>query len=315
MYLEGASVIYWSQTEGEYYHKPLSFSTRGGPSRIPGQSRRTLEGMRTRMIVSSRRAVRPALCLLVLTLIAGCVHVGSPFRQYAIPPSAPPVDDILADLAANDGAIAGFRAAGAFIVETPEITKRRFQGRVVYQRPHDLSLRGNHPVLGTRIFEMECRGDAWVIDIPSENQRFAGHGAAEFDGVEGVSVTPFDIAREVFFQEDWEAVAPDQVEMLRYSPRTQSAVLVVTRPDGFRRRIEVAGAPWVVTRSSLYTPEGELLSEVERGEYREVDGFRVASRVVSTFPLNNASFEFRLRSIEIDGDPYDPDLGRATAVE
>jgi len=259
--------------------------------------------------------MKVALCLLLLTFAAGCGSLGSPFQRYPIPQSAPSAADILTDLARNDGAIAGFRAAGAFIVETPEIAKRRFQGRVVYQRPHDLSLRGNHPVLGTRIFEMECRGDAWVIDIPSENQRFTGHGAAEFDGVEGVSVTPFDIAREVFFQEDWDAVVPDQAEMLRYSPRTQSAVLVITRPDGLRRRIEVSGAPWVVTRSSLYTPEGELLSEVERSEYREVDGFRVASRVTAVFPLNSAGFEFRLRSIEIDGDAYDPESGSATDVE
>ena len=265
--------------------------------------------MGTMAAVRTLRAARvlAVLCMTTLGLSAGCARLGSPFRQHTLPAAAPSVEDVVDDLARNDGAIAGFRASGTFIFESPEVTRRRFQGRVIFQRPHDLSLRGNHPVLGTRIFDMECRGDAWVIDIPSENQRFEGQGATTFEGLEGVSVTPFDIAREVFLQEEWGALAPEQVEMLRYSPRSHSAVLLIERPDGFRRRVEVTGVPWVVVRSSLYTPDGDLIAEVERGDYREVEGFRVATRVTSTFPLTDARLEFRLRSIDIDGESYAPD--------
>ena len=96
-----------------------------------------------------RRIAWFTLCIAApcwMIAAGGCRTLGRPVVPVDTAAGAPHVETVLRDLAANDSAIAGFRAGGAFLVEAPELkAAQRFPfGTVAYRKPGQLFVEGRN---------------------------------------------------------------------------------------------------------------------------------------------------------------------------
>lgn len=239
-----------------------------------------------------------ALSLAVSVVCCGCARLGTALQFRTSLEDRPSAKDILACLGSNDSAMKNLRATGTFRIRSPELGERQFRGWLVYRRPADLYIRGNHR-LGTRLFEMTCAGERWVIDLPTENRQIRHTDGASFGNVP-FNVSPLDIAKEMFFQEDWGGLDPEAVRLVKYNRRRQIAHIEIEKEHGLRREVEVRGNPWVVVRSKLYDRNDRLLVDTTRSEYREVEGIRLSASIKSVFPGNDAQMQFTLRKIRLN---------------
>jgi len=236
--------------------------------------------------------------LLCGALVSGCAHLGERVERLPLPEGAPSERDILADLAANDSAIANFKATGAFTLESPDLTavKRFKDGSITFRRPADLCVVGRK-YLGAAVFRLTCVGNEFLIEFPATREepyyRLEGE---RFDSVP-FSVSPSDIAREMFLPEPWAQLKMREVHVTSYEPDTQTATLEIGPKRSPRRRLVVSGPPWVVLRGERLGPDGETLAVTTKEDYRVVDGIRIPARIDAWFPGEKTRMTFDMRAI------------------
>lgn len=265
------------------------------------------------------RVPRPVPCLLALLLLGGCVRLGDAFQPGDLPEGAPDTAAILADLAANDEAIGTFLATGVFTLKSPRVdaVHRLTESRIVYERPDRLHVLGRK--YGRAGLRLSSAGQAFLLEFPTERAFYFRPEGERLDSV-SFNVSPVDIAREAFLPELWSTLDPRQVRLLAYDPARGTAAISIAsggpraRPH---RRVELRGAPWIVTRSELYDRSGRLIAITEKGDYRELDGFRFPARVDLAFPGEAAHIGFAMRRITLN-EAADPALfdvaGRAAQL-
>lgn len=248
-----------------------------------------------------------AISLVVLLLAgAGCANLGEPVTRTELPLGAPTAEAIVADLAANDAAIETFRAAGSFVLESPklEATQRFRGGRILFRRPADLYVQGNHRVTNIPLFRLTAVGDEFLMEFPtSKEDSFYQLEGEEFADVP-FSVAPAEIAREMFLAEDWSALEADEVRVIDYDPAAETATLAVGKGRRPRRLVTVArvnpDAPaWVVIRNERYE-DNQLLAVTELGQYRVEEGIHFPAYVDAYFPTESTRMQFDLRTIHLN---------------
>lgn len=262
-----------------------------------------------------------AFCIL----LPACAGLGHRLERAAAPEGAPDIKKVLRDLAANDAAcgdagaaIRNFRAAGTFTLECPEVEgiQRFTSGMIAFRTPADLCVVGRVR-LGAIAFRLTCVGREFLVEFPTERdpeKRYYYQLQGEkFESVP-FSVSPSDVAREMFLPESWSALKPKEVRITAYDARVQAAcgdaeaATIEIGPTGHpRRRLVVvplahdSGTPqWVVARSELLDDAGRTIALTTKGDYREVDGFRFPSRIEVQFPGENARMTFEMRNIKIN---------------
>lgn len=251
----------------------------------------------------------------VILALAGCATLGERVVRQQLPPETPEVETILNDLAANDAAIKTFRAAGTFWLESPQLTgaKKFGSGGISFRRPADLYIVGRNE-LNMPLFRVTSVGSEFLIDFPaSKDEPYYQFEGAQFQSVP-FSVSPSDIAREMFLPEDWSALKPRQVRIRTYDPATQTALLEIGPRHTPRRLISVQGAPWVATRNELLDKDGNIVAVTTKERYFASDGIRFPALIDAYFPGEQTRMKFDMRNIKINvkigDDKFDID-GRA----
>lgn len=247
-----------------------------------------------------------ALCLLSL----GCAHLGQPLARTELPADAPEVGEILANLAANDAALRTFRATGTFTLVSPErpgIDRFR-HSKILFRRPADLHVLGRGPLLAT-VFRLTCVGREFLIEFPTDKQWYYNLEGEQFGGVD-FSVSPSDVAREMFLPEAWEQLKPRQVRMTAYKPDEETVTLEVLE-RGFprrwvRRRLTLTGLPWVVVRSERLDRRGGVIAVVTKDAYQVKDGILFPAKVDAKFPCEQTRMTFDMRNIRLNAELDDP---------
>ncbi len=238
-----------------------------------------------------RLAWRLCLVALVMTALAGCTRFHDRFVRTQLPPGAPNLKAILADLGANDAAIENFSARGQVLIESPDLAgKERFSGSLQFRRPGDLHILGRHNVLLTRLFELTCVGPEFLVEFPGKREPYYRFENEQSEDVE-FSVSPFDIVK-MFFPESWQDIRRNEVRLVAYDVANQQAILEIGKKGQPRRRITVTPvtlatsateSAWVLSVNEVLDDNGEVLSRTAFTDYVLIDGVRFPSVTESRF--------------------------------
>ena len=252
----------------------------------------------------SRRCTVFALILLVL---AGCARLGERVEFDGALVGAPRPADILAELAANDGAIRTFRAAGNFKLESPkfEAIKVSDSGGIAFRRPADLMVRGR--MLLTEIFRLTSVGSEFLIEFPASRDEPYYQVEGEHFASVPFSVSPSDIAREMFLPENWNELRKRDVRLVEFDSGAKTAVIEIGPRNNPRRRVTVMGPPWVVTRNERIE-NGQVVAITTKNDYyRDEGGVRFPAFIDAWFPGEETRLTCKMRSISLNVD-IDPSL-------
>lgn len=253
------------------------------------------------------RHVNTIIPWLLCALLFGCAHTGMELERAELPQHAPKIMDILTDLASNDLGIGSFRAAGTFTLESPETdaVQRFRRGKILFRRPADLYIQGNHNVTNMVVFKLVCSGKEFVLEFPAsaKNNYYSLEGE-EFEEVP-FPVSPADVTREIFLSEAWGEFGRRGARVVDYDAVTGLAVVEVGKRGEARRLLEVVlmGAPeprWVVVRNVRLGPDGAELSITRLGDYRVVDGTRFPAWVEAYFPTESTRMTFEFRNVRLN---------------
>ena len=247
-------------------------------------------------------------CVSACVVGAGCANLGQRIERGTSPLGDPPdVETILRDLAANDAAVQNFKATGAFTLESPEFEAVKVfkLGRIFFRRPDELCVEGRK-YGGSTVFRLTCVGSQFLIEFPaSRDDPYYQLEGEQFDSVP-FSVSPSDIAREMFFPEAWADIKPRKVRVT-HQPDDGSVVLEIPRRS-YRRRLVVVGPPWDVVRSERLDKPGRVVAVTSKRDYRIEDGVRFPAYIDVHFPGEQTRMTFTIRRVFVNTELDDADF-------
>ena len=246
------------------------------------------------------------VCAAICGALAGCAGLGERVEVIALPDSAPEAGDILADLARNAAGIENFRGAGTFILESPEFDAvKKFRGNIKFRRPADLYVQGNHRITNIPLFKLTCVGQEFLMEFPgSRDQSFYQLEGEQFEDIP-FTVSPSDVAREMFLPEDWEALGRREARVVAFEVETHVATISIGPRGAPRRLLEVMrvnpeSPRWVVVRNVRAGEDGEVYAETTLAEYGLVEGVMFPAEVDAWFPTEETRMTFRMRNVQLN---------------
>lgn len=250
------------------------------------------------------------MAAVLLALAAGCAGLGERVGRVSLPPGAPSAEEVLRNLAENDAKIQSFRSAGTFVLISPEFDGiKRYNGNIRFRRPADLYVIGRLR-LGITVFKLACVGQEFLMEFPgSREQSFYQIEGEQFDDVP-FSVSPSDIAREMFLPEDWGALKRRDVRVVGFDAAAETAVLSVGDDDRPRRMIELVRVndqdpKWVAKKDTRLTDSGDVLAVTTLDEYTNVDGALFPTHVDAYFPTEETRMTFEMRNVKLNAEVSD----------
>lgn len=254
----------------------------------------------------------------ISVFLPGCVsHLGTRIEHAPLPPGAPDPAEILAELAANDSAVQNFRAKGTFTLESPDLSgaKTFRNASILFRRPASLSVLGRND-LGMAAFRLTCVGSEFLIEFPaSKDEPYYRLEGERFEDVP-FSVSPSDIAREMFLPESWGELKAREYRLIAFDALKQEATLEIGPKRQPRRRVVVRGPEWVAVSSERLDDDGNVIALCTKSDYRLLDGIRFPSVVEACFPNAETRMTFEMRTIRPNAELKDEDFDiRARARE
>jgi len=244
--------------------------------------------------------MRPRLlCLLALTIWAGCVHTPAPDPGADLPPDAPAVAEILADLSRPDRSITNFSSLGTIRMQLPgQAARQRFtRSYINFQPPARFYARA---MKATQAVNIHVDETTFLLDHQAERVFYFGHEGDRFDDV-ALDVAPSIIFREFFLADYLSELRENQVAMLRYSPEDGRAVLGIftaSRRQRLAHQLIVGNGPegWRVVQSDLMGPDGHLLAATRYADYAVVDGVFMPRLIETKLPQSGGLLSFEIQS-------------------
>ncbi len=238
-----------------------------------------------------------ALAILPM-IVAACQRPGKELVRAPLPPGAPDAAVILADLAAHDAAVQSFRGPCSVTLESPDLAGKQVlhKSSVYFLRPDKLHVTGRK--YGSTVMRLTSVGGEFLIEFPSEKEYYYRFEGERVESV-AFSVSPSDIAREMFFPEPWATLDGAQTRLSTYDAASQSARFEVFEADGrhIRRVVTVQGPPWVLVRNERLDHAGRAVSVTTLSDYRRFDGVYMPTTVEAVFPLDATSMTLSFREI------------------
>jgi hypothetical protein len=237
----------------------------------------------------------PLLILLILPM-AGCVHTRQAAPEAPLPPGAPEVGVILADLQAPDRHIENLASNGEIRMRLPgEAGIQRFpQGRVHFQQPAQFFAQGRKGGV-VRIYS---EGARFLLELPSEKTFYHGAEGDHFEDI-ALDIAPSRIFRELFLIDLLDGIAPERVQIESHDQASGQSVVAVYG-EGRRRKVErrLVVAPSsegrTILESQLFDAEERLIGRTVCEDYLRLGGILVPTRVTVTFPEHEAEMSFAM---------------------
>lgn len=219
----------------------------------------------------------------------------------------PKLSNILDDLNINAEELQTFKGGGSILLESPNFDGRRtFPSRIFFRRPADLYVHGRHRLSGTMLFRMLCVNEEFVMEFPkNKDESYYQVEGEEFEDVP-YSVSPSDIAREMFLSEDWGSLKRRHVRMLEWNSDSGIALLEIGPKNSPRRRAKVAltaSEPnrWVVVSNELLNENtGEQIALTLLKDYTLNEGIYFPAVVDATYPTEDTRMKLTLRDIDVN---------------
>lgn len=252
------------------------------------------------------------LILTMIIVIAGCQRLGKELARAPLPPGAPDVSSILADLAANDAAVQSFRGPCSVTLESPDLAGKQVlhKSSVYFRRPESLHVVGRK--YGSTVMRLTSAGSEFLIEFPAEKEYYYRLEGEHIESV-SFSVSPSDIAREMFFPEPWASLDVERMRLAGYDEQEQIARLELLEPDGkhVQRLLTVQGPPWVIIRSERLDQRGRVISVTTLQDYRRFEDVNFPTTVEAVFPLEETAMTLTFRDLKpnapIEDDFFDID--------
>lgn len=164
-------------------------------------------------------------------------------------------------------------------------------GFILAERPADIRVIGQAPVVGTNIFDMVSDGETFEIFIPSQNKFVTGPANIERPSAKPIeNLRPQHLMNAVF----WNAIPADAPVLLEEAPEgtSQFYVLTVIRSAGGAQDWEIARKIWFdranlnISRVETYDPDGKLVSDVRYSSWDTFSGIRYPRQISLERPAN-----------------------------
>ena len=166
-------------------------------------------------------------------------------------------------------------------------------GFILAERPSDIRVIGQAPVVGTNIFDMVSDGQTFDIFIPSQNKFVTGPSNIERPSAKPIeNLRPQHLVDAVFLR-SIPADAPVLIEQAA-DATSQFYVLTVVRGDGggpenwnIARKIWFDRANLDIARVETYDPDGKLLADVHYSGWDTFSGTRYPRQISLQRPAND----------------------------
>lgn len=241
-----------------------------------------------------------AIAIVVMAVTwAGCATTRPGLGVRPLAPGAPAPQRIVRDLAENQARLRSFEAKIEFLLESPQVTgKNSGRGTLYYNRPDHLFARAVHWPSGVPVLELTVDGTAYLLWLPQDNKAYHSAEGLAFESVP-FRVSPGDIVKEMFNAEAWDALPRAEIVVEAHDELTQTTTLLIGPQDAPRRRIEVAGPPWRMTRNELFGDDGALRSVTIYSDYQlDPDSqIRYPGEVEAQFPAEETLLRFSMRQL------------------
>ncbi len=234
--------------------------------------------------------------VLGCALILGCTYL------YRRPPTLyvfreDDVERAIATLAARQNALKNLKARVKFTIESPDLEKRqRFRGNIAVEMPDKLRLVSSG-AFGRKLFDLISVGKSFLLYFPSERKVFFEKEGVEVESLP-FSVSPSDIAGELFLPEDWEHIDLDSVRLV--SAGGQRMTIDIRSEDRRKRELWVVPPRWWLVRDELYGEDGTLRAVTVLERYRQVRGIWLPTHLEVHYPMRQTRIVMRLSNIEVN---------------
>src|ERR1700758_1050542 len=175
------------------------------------------------------------------------------------------------------------------------------------QRPSQIRMIGQAPVVGTTIFDMASDGETYRVSIPSKNKFLVGAVTAE-----RVSNKPIENLRPQHLLDAllWPEIRKEESVLFEeFNDETARYYVLTVLRGGYRteilRKIWFDRSDLQVARLQTFGPKGVLLSDDQVSDWQEVVGDQ--EHATGTAPIGVATFPRAIR-IERPHDDYRLDL-------
>ncbi len=169
---------------------------------------------------------------------------------------------------------------------------------ILAQKPSNIFVIGQAPVVGTTIFRMESDGETFRISIPSQNKFLTGPANLERPSAKPIeNLRPQHLTGAIF----WEPIPTQSPMLLEEASEDASPYYVLTvirradkpgasdaDPDWeIAQRIWFDRADLNVTRRQTYDPGGKLASDVRYGGWEAFGAVRYPRQISLARPGND----------------------------
>jgi hypothetical protein len=264
----------------------------------------------------------------VASLSCGCGgHVKTTTR---LPPSAKQVvrDATREELQEKYNAIAGAVKSVNATVELRPTAGSKYSGVIeeyhevraflLAQRPSQIRMIGQAPVVGKMIFDMASDGETFRVSIPSKNKFLVGAVAAE-----RVSDKPIENLRPQHLLDAllWPAIRKEESVLFEeFNDETARYYVLTVLRGGYRteilRKIWFDRSDLQISRLQSFGPKGALLSDVHVSDWQPVAGDQehpggaAAPTAVAAFPRDirierphdDYRLELQITKLTLNGD-------------
>jgi outer membrane lipoprotein-sorting protein len=258
--------------------------------------------------------------LLVSAAIAAALGWGCAVSQpTATKPAGPPVAletaskaDLIAAYNRQAAAVTSLNAGVTMTLTAGSaytgVIKQYHQitGFILAQKPSDIRVIGQAPVVGTNIFDMVSDGETFKIFIPSQNKFVVGPANLERPSAKPIeNLRPQHLINAVF----WTPIPEDSPVLLEEAAEggSQFYVLTVVRGEaGGPQNWNIARKIWFdranlnVSRIETYDPDGKLVSDVRYGNWDTFSGIRYPRQISLERPANDYRLDIGVTKLTLN---------------
>jgi outer membrane lipoprotein-sorting protein len=182
---------------------------------------------------------------------------------------------------------------------------REIKAFILAQKPANIRVIGQAPVVGTNIFDMVSDGETFHIFIPSQNKFLVGPANLEKPSAKPIeNLRPQHITRAIF----WEPIpSPSLILIEEASDETARYYVLTIARNSTESRADTAGEDWEiaeklwfdrgdlsVVRKQAYEAGGHLASDVRYAGWDAFGSVRYPRQITLTRPENDYKLEIRI---------------------
>jgi hypothetical protein len=181
-------------------------------------------------------------------------------------------------------------------------------GFILAERPKNIRVIGQLPVVSTDIFDMESDGDTFRIYIPPQNKFITGPAALERPSAKPIeNLRPQHLLDAIF----WPAIAPGAPVLIEEASAGLAQYYVLTVATGGSADWDIARKIWFdrsdlhISRVTTYDAGGKVGSDIRYSHWDPSGPVKYARDIVLARPENDYTLEIGITKVTFNEDISD----------